>query len=100
VATPGSGLSPVNQSISLTGPGINVYWAIVAFPPGQWTGSRSATLTFAPGSYRLVVDLGSYKDIYDSSRILNFNVQLAVPEPASFVGVIAAFMPWLLARRR
>ena len=93
--------------VSLTGPsGTLVSWPInLIYSPAPWTGSRSTTLTLAPGSYTLLVDLHSFiaglpGPTLVPTTVPNYNVSLKqVPEPAAMLTLLAA-TPLLASRRR
>jgi hypothetical protein len=98
-------LSTPFHSIRLTGPtGTTPYlvdwnsFNSAGFP--ATSGSRSTALTLGPGTYTFSVGMSSYNDSHMSHGVSNFNVALAIPEPASLMSPLGVSGLALSRRRR
>jgi hypothetical protein len=104
---------PVDRSLTLTGPGMNVNWTLtyvpppfppppLPVPPGPFHFAQPGTLT--PGTYTLAYNLqskyGAAGPFTTYSASVGFDIKLSIPEPAS--GCMTVLLPAMLAvvRRR
>jgi hypothetical protein len=94
----------VVRSIKLTGPGMNVTWQANegSSLSGPINFAQQGTLT--PGSYTLTMQLGSAYGHFiggpaEHMQMTNFDLELAIPEPAG-ISMMITFAALGLARRR